>query len=87
MATLYRVDGTVTKIKPAIDRKKFKLEEVQAILGGYIQAFPARSGRKVTTVLCDEEGQHKCLPYNHKFHEVSGWALLGDVLVVSKGEF
>lgn len=89
MATLYRVDGTVLEIKPAPDRKKFTLTEVQTLIGGYVQALKGKSpnGRKSVTVLCDEDGGSKGLHYNHKFHEDYAWALVGDILVMSKGEF
>lgn len=88
MATLYRVDGTVLEIKPADPkRKKFTLTEAQTIVGGYIQTLSGRTRRKSFTVLCDEDGQSKGLPYNHKFHEDYSWALVGDVLVMAKGEF
>lgn len=87
MATLYRVDGTVLEIKPTANRKKFTLTEAQTIVGGYIQALSGRTRRKSFTVLCDEDGQSKGLHYNHKFHEDYSWALVGDVLVMAKGEF
>lgn len=89
MATIYRVDGTVLQVQPAKGRK-FTLSEVQAILGGYVEAVPLPKvkGQKAQTVLCDEEGQIKGLPWNLNFHKlVQPWALAGDVMVVQRGEF
>lgn len=84
MATVYRVDGTILHVKPA-HGKKFTLDEVQEIVGGHVQSIPI-GGAKI--VLCDEDGQHKGLPFNGAFHEhCQPWGLVGDVLVVSRGEF
>lgn len=87
MATLYRVDGTVLQVKPA-EGRKFPLEDVQAIIGGYVQSIPFKVKGKSLSALCDEEGQQKGLPFNQTFHQkCQPWALVGDVLVVERGEF
>ena len=86
MATLYRTDGTILNVAPV--GKRFTLDEVLAILGGYAEAHHFQVGRKKLIALCNEDGWQKRLPINTTFHsECMPWALVGDVLVVSKGEF
>lgn len=90
MATLYRVDGTTLEVTPPAGRRKFKLSEVQEIIGGYVQAvqLPKVKGVPTRTVLCDEDGIGKRLPINVNFHQTCvPWGLCGDVLVVGRGEF
>ena len=89
MATLYRVDGTILEVKP-VSGRKFPLSDVQEIIGGYVQVIPfkVRKGGKTMYALCDEDGVYKDLPFNLNFHQnCAPGALVGDVLVVSRGEF
>jgi hypothetical protein len=92
MAKLYRVsEDKAVEIKPKNGRK-FKLAEVQALVGGYVEVVGYMSSDK-HTVLVDEEGMLKCkLPnLNFYFNAPLGCQrvlpLVGDVLVVGANEF
>lgn len=50
MAKIYKTDGTVVEAKPK-NGKDFKLEELQAIVGGYIEVLPINNKE---VLVCDE---------------------------------
>ena len=80
MAKLFKTDGTVEDVKPK--GKKFKLEEMQKLVGGYIEAVP---GSKLLAY-CNEEGQLQELPFNKRASEYFHQVLVGNVLVCAPGE-
>ena len=88
MATLYKADGTVTKVKPA--GKKFTLEEMQALVGGYIRGVRTDAGREMYV---NEDGFMLRLPHNSQAtRQVKktlgpGDYIVGDAVVVNPGEF
>lgn len=51
MATLYKQDGTVEIVH------NLTLENMQRLVGGYIQIVPSASGKSL--FVCDEEGKLK----------------------------
>lgn len=81
MATLYLTSGEVKTVKPR-KGKKFKLDELQEFVGGYIEIVPG-SG---LMAFCNEEGRLLNLPLNPtasvRYHQ----HLFGDVIVCDKGE-
>ncbi len=88
MAEVIGADGT--RIRPVPKRgKTFRLEELQAIVGGYIQIIALSDGR---LMVLNEEGKLKNLPPNHAATELtrdvlcSGDYIAGDVLVCSSKE-
>lgn len=93
MAKLYRVgEDKAVEIKPKSGRK-FKLAEVQALVGGYVEVISAMSTDK-QTVLADEEALVKFKLPNRNFFNNGplnarglGYLLYGDVLVVGANEF
>ena len=58
MATIYRVDGTLETVTPAAG--EFTLDEVQSIVGGYVELVQLAEG----FLLVDEDGRYKGLPLN-----------------------
>ena len=97
MATLIRADGTTEVVKPAGGRKKFSLEEIQKMVGGYvdIQKLPAPVGGKMAV---NDEGKLVGLPMNARASEIwqsaypieeyplnNDGAIAGDVVVFEKG--
>ncbi len=64
MATLYHPDGTAVEIQPADPRSGFTLEEMQALVGGYIHIVTSSDGRHAVVV--NEEGKLIGLPYNRR---------------------
>ena len=54
------------------------LENLQRIVGGYIEVFPVKEG---VLIICNEEGKLQGLPYNCT---VNGEPLVGDIIVVGE---
>lgn len=92
MAQLYKMLNMaldVVSVQPK-NRKKFSLEEVQEIIGGYVELVHLDNDN---ILLCDEEGQLKMLPINvlaiekAKTMGFKGEVLVGDVLFLKNNEF
>jgi hypothetical protein len=88
MAQIIKSSGEVIDTKPA-NGTDFSLEELQAIVGGYIEVVSLRDGR---LICCDEQGKCKGKDRNHKATELFRLTLLttdflvGDVLVCDAEE-
>ena len=80
MATRIDPDGTITEITPA-DGKAFTLPELQAIVGGYIEAIYTSPGGRIMYINEDGKGQH--LPVNLKATRRVRGLRVGDVIVGS----
>lgn len=77
---LYRVGADMAEeVKPA-DGKKFKLEELQKLVGGFIEAVP--HSRPIA--YCNEEGRLNHLPVNSCASRRFSQELVGDVIQVRK---
>lgn len=83
VGTLIRVDGTVETFLPS-KGKKFSLEEVQKLVGGYVVrlSIPESVGG---VLLVDEDGIPKGLPLNRNASEVAAQKIYGDALLVPRG--
>lgn len=83
MATIYRVDGSEEEVEPK-SGKTFKLDELQAIVGGYIQIVDLPNKQ---IMVLDEEGKLKDYRYNPRATILTRGILapndviVGDVLV------
>ena len=82
MAKIYKTNGTVVETKPK-NGKDFKLEELQAIVGGYIEVLSLNNKE---ILVCDEEGKLKDYPLNIVATEiVQSYGIsdyiVGDVLI------
>ena len=88
MAQVIKSSGEVIEIKPD-NGTDFYLEELQAIVGGYIEVVSLRDGR---LIVCDEEGKLKGKDRNHKATDILQAAMpthdfvVGDVLVCGVDE-
>jgi hypothetical protein len=82
MATLIRVDGTREVLTPP-NGTNWLLEEMQALVGGYIQMLRTRTGDYMIT---DEEGKLKQKPKNFIATALYVYgahhSVVGDVLVI-----
>ena len=77
---LYRIGALTTEeVKPA-DGKKFKLEELQKLVGGYIEAVPYAN----PVAYCNEEGRLNNLLFNELASGAFKQFLVGDVIQVRK---
>jgi hypothetical protein len=76
-AVLFKEDGTVTTITPKDEY--FTLDELQSLVEGYIELYPARYLNHY--IVCDEEGLLKRRKRNESFRQLTGIGLLGNVLL------
>ena len=76
-AILFRENGTVTTITPK--NEYFTLSELQSLVEGYIELYPARYRDHL--IICDEEGMIKHKKRNESFRALTGIGLLGNVLL------
>lgn len=82
MILIIKTDGSVSEFKPA--GKRITLEEMQKIVGGYIEMLHL-DGRSKKVLVVNEEGKLKNLPINHKatLMAKSDWIqdiIVGDVI-------
>jgi hypothetical protein len=79
---LFRVGaGSTERVSPKKGRK-FKLKELQQIVGGYIEKVPGSE----PIAYCNEEGRLHNLPVNALASAFFFQVLVGDVLQVEKVE-
>lgn len=85
MATLIKSNGEESYVEPK-NGHEFTLEELQGLVGGYIEMVPL-SGQ---IIVCDEEGLLKGLPVNKRATIVAralGWSgdsFVGNVVICDK---
>lgn len=77
---IYRVNGQIEKVDLA--GKKATLQQLQAAVGGYIEAIPGTKAR----AYANEEGLLRNLPYNFKASLRFNMNLVGDVVELEKGD-
>lgn len=87
MATIYKAAGTTEEIQPK-NGKDFKLDELQEIVGGYIETIYLKN-KEVMVV--NEEGKLNDLPLNEKATDyllAQNYAdvIVGNVLVCKRNE-
>lgn len=84
MATLIKPHGVIAKVTPA-NGKKFTLQELQFLVGGYVE--PIRMGKGMT-MLVDEDGHAKELPVNEDASRrvLLPLLIVGNALIVSRKE-
>ena len=92
MAQLYKrldLNFRIIPVKPR-NKKKFSLEEVQEMIGGYVEIVYLNGD---DILLCDEEGRLKSLLTNSMATErakamgFKGDVLVGDILFLKDKEF
>jgi hypothetical protein len=90
MATRINVNGARLEVAPA-NGAEFTLQELQAIVGGYIEAFYLRDG---TIMMLNEDGKRLALMFNliatmiAQRHGLPGDdCILGDVVIGTRHEF
>lgn len=85
MATLYEPSGRDQTCTPR-DGKKFTLDELQTLVGGYIEMvrIPGDVGRRMFFV--DEEGLLRGLSPNVRASHIAGRLLVGNALLCSPQE-
>lgn len=83
MARIYKANGEQIEVSPK--GKRFGLQELQSIVGGYVEVIDLKDG---TTMVVNEEGRLKKLPVNDQATDIysavygpTNMPILGDVLV------
>lgn len=85
MARIIKTNGEIIPVEPK-NGTDFQLEEMQEIVGGYIQLFYLMNDEGEVIVM-NEDGKIEGLPMNHKATELAakrlfqGDYIVGDVLV------
>lgn len=79
MPTLYKEDGTVEPLVPKCG-PHFGLEELQAVVGGYIEVVPHATSDRLVLVV-NEEGRLKGMAPNLKASLVAGRPIVGPAVV------
>jgi hypothetical protein len=80
-AFLVAVDGTVTPLKPG-NGKSFTLDEVQALVGGYVQLLAIQKKPFILYALMDEDGLLKRLPLNPEASRIATQKMGRDMIMV-----
>lgn len=87
MAQIIKSNGVVIEVTPK-NGTNFSLEELQEIVGGYIEILPLNCGR---IIVCDDEGIFKNYALNQKATELlnrnsccTKGTIVGNVLVCDK---
>lgn len=87
MARIYYANGESKVVEPK-NGNDFQLEELQAIVGGYIECLNLNDGR---LLVCNEEGKLEGLPLNDAATDIvrangyNDW-IVGDVLICKSEE-
>lgn len=83
MATIMKTDGRRVETAPK-NGKYFELDELQSVVGGYIEIIHLDDGR---IMVVNEEGKLYHLPVNTKATILYGYGIIvGDVLICSNNE-
>ena len=88
MAYIIKTSGEIIETTPR-NGNDFELDELQAIVGGYIEVLSLRDGR---LIVCDEEGKLKGKERNNKATDIFQAAmptndfLVGDVLICKEDQ-
>lgn len=88
---IYMTSGELVKVQP-LDGKKFKFEELQMAVGGYIEMLRPKPKQGWTQMFANEEGVLYNLPRNPRTAEAvdmaiymasgypPGWTVLGNII-------
>lgn len=90
MATIIRSSGIKEEVQPKNPKKGWTLEEMQKIVGGYVELLRLDDGREM---YLNEDGKRLNLPRNEVADLLARKAgiavddfVVGDVLVCNRGE-
>ena len=62
--------------------KKPTLEEMQKYVDGWIQPLKVKFDGRICTMIVNEEGLIRQLPYNHTASVISGRCIVGKVIIL-----
>lgn len=78
-ARIIKTTGAIVEVGPA-NGKHFQLEELQAIVGGYIEVVRLPDGQ---LMFANEDGLSQGLPFNSLASSYYRAKIVGDVLITS----
>ncbi len=85
MGTLITAEGEEKVVTPE-HGEVFTLEELQTLVGGFIEVVP-QWVHPDKVYLCDEEGLLKSKEINFSVTEVIDYPVVGDILIISHEEW
>ena len=87
MAIIIKADGKTKHTEP-INGKVFTLNELQTVVGGYIEIVPITTGEYTGKLLVvDEEGKLKAdAQLNIEASKISGQQIVGQVIVIDRDQ-
>ena len=85
MGTLITAEGEEKVVTPE-HGEVFTLEELQTLVGGYIEVVP-QWVHPDKVYLCDEEGILKSKDINFSVTETIGFGVVGDIVIISHEEW
>lgn len=80
--TLNAETQSVSPLTPA-SGEQFSLEELQAVVGGYIEIVALPKGM---LLVCNEEGRLHQLPLNQPASSLAGRQILGNVAIIHESQ-
>lgn len=83
MAKYYEIGQPTREIKPR-NGKKFRLEEAQKLVGGWVEMVHLYNGK---ILLVNEEGRIKNLPYNEPVSLYAGMRIVGNAILCEYHQF
>lgn len=87
MGKILKTDGSTVEVSPK-NGTDYTLEEMQEIVGGYIEIIPCIDRRKILVI--NEEGKLNDLPVNFeatKLADINFWdCIVGDALLCNSDE-
>jgi hypothetical protein len=82
MARIIKAHGSITEYRPK-NGDTFALEELQTIVGGYIEVVRTRTGE---LLIVNEDGLSLQLPFNSLASSYYGGSIVGDVVICTPDE-
>lgn len=88
MALVIKSNGEVLQASPS-NNKYFQLEELQSLVGGYIEILRVWYNNKKRLMIVDDEGKLKEKPINRlatKIYNAPDEFIVGDVVIIKPEE-
>jgi len=85
MAIILKINGTNEDVNPS-NGNVFTLEELQKVVGGYIQIVPITAGEHSGKLMVvDEEGKLKAdAQLNEEASRIAGQQIIGQIIIINR---
>lgn len=87
MAIIIKLNGEIEDVEPS-NGKVFTLEELQQVVGGYVEIVPINAGEYAgMLMLVDEEGMLKeDAQVNIEASKIAGMQIVGQVIIIDRDQ-